>query len=335
MPRKARIDTPGALHHLIIRGIERKRIFQDDLDRNRFLYRLGNILIETATPCYAWALVSNHVHLLLRTGTVPIATVMRRLLTGYAVSFNRRYRRHGQLFQNRYKSVLCQEDPYLLELVRYIHLNPLRAKIVSDLNALDHYAYTGHSVLLGRRESSWQNIDTILGRFHQRRAIARRQYRVYVQEGIDQGHRPDLVRGGLMRRIGAWVEAQEMKKGSERVKGDERILGESSFVEEVLRASEEQMERRYRLRAQGYNLEKLTQKVGTVLGIEPERIWSQGKYKEIVQARSLFCYWAVRELGMSATELAKRLKISQPAVSISVLRGERISKERGFELLAK
>ena len=109
MPRKARIDAPGALRHVIVRGIERRKIFLDDIDRDNFLKRLGNVLSETATPCFAWALIPNHAHLLLRTGTSAIATVMRRLLTGYAVSFNRRHRRHGQLFQNRYKSILCQE----------------------------------------------------------------------------------------------------------------------------------------------------------------------------------------------------------------------------------
>ena len=133
MPRKARIDAPGALHHIIVRGIERRKIFYDDRDRDDFLFRLGQVLTQTETPCFAWALIPNHLHLLLRTGTVPIATVMQRLLTGYAVRFNRRHRRHGHLFQNRYKSILCQEDSYLLESVRYIHLNPLRSRRVREL----------------------------------------------------------------------------------------------------------------------------------------------------------------------------------------------------------
>jgi REP element-mobilizing transposase RayT len=125
MPRKARIDAPGAVHHIIVRGIERGIIFRDDKDRNDFLTRLGKILNETKTPCFAWALIPNHFHLLLKTGSLPVATVMGRLLTGYATSFNRRYHRSGHLFQNRYKSILCQEEAYLKELVRYIHLNPL------------------------------------------------------------------------------------------------------------------------------------------------------------------------------------------------------------------
>lgn len=119
MPRKARIDAPGALHHIIIRGIERKAVFKDSADRDNSIERLGRIITETDTGCYAWVLMTNHIHILLKTGLAPIATVMRRLLTGYAVSFNRRHRRHGHLFQNRYKSFSCKEDVYLKELEKY------------------------------------------------------------------------------------------------------------------------------------------------------------------------------------------------------------------------
>ena len=102
MPRKSRIDKPGAHHHIIARGIDRKNIFKDDKDRDDFLERLGAIIEETLTYCFAWALIPNHFHLLIKTGATPISTMMRRLLTGYAVSFNRRHRRYGQLFRNRY-----------------------------------------------------------------------------------------------------------------------------------------------------------------------------------------------------------------------------------------
>ena len=132
MPRLARLDAPGVLHHIIIRGIERRKIFRDDQDKDRFVDRLATLLPETQTACYAWALMSNHAHFLLRSGSAGISTLMRRLLTGHAVYFNRKYRRHGQLFQNRYKSIICQEDIYFKELVRYIHLNPLRAMLMDD-----------------------------------------------------------------------------------------------------------------------------------------------------------------------------------------------------------
>jgi REP element-mobilizing transposase RayT len=131
------------------RGIERREIFKDDKDRISFLKRLTVILEETQTQCYAWALIPNHVHLLVRTGATPLSKVMRRLMTGHAVTFNKRHRRSGHLFQNRYKSVVCERDPYLLELVRYIHLNPIRAGQVKDLKELDRYRWSGHSAILG------------------------------------------------------------------------------------------------------------------------------------------------------------------------------------------
>ena len=332
MPRQARIDAPGALQHLIIRGIERRKIFQDEQDRDRFLNRLSDLLLETTTPCFAWALLPNHVHLLLRTDTVSISTVMRRLLTGYAVTYNRRHHRHGQLFQNRYKSILCQEDSYLLELVRYIHLNPVRAKVVADLAALDHYPYAGHGTLMGKMNNPWQDTETILAQFGGGRGVARRRYRTFVQEGIRHGRRAELIRGGLMRRIEGWGERPGVGRGEERVKGDERILGDREFVERVLRASEEEFSRRYRLKAEGIGLESVVERVEAVLGIEGRELWSRGQYGALVQARSLFCYWAVRELGMSTTELARKLGLTQPAVSISVRRGEKLAKEKGVEL---
>jgi hypothetical protein len=144
---------------------------------------------------------------------------------------------------------------------------------------LDEYAYSGHSVLVGRRKNDWQAADYVLSYFGGRAAIARRRYRAYVEEGVERGRRPELVGGGMRRSMAGWEEAEGRREGMERVKGDERILGESCFVEEVLRASEEQMGRRYRLKAEGYDLERVEQRVGTVLGIEPERIHVRGKYR--------------------------------------------------------
>ena len=124
---------------------------------------------------------------------------MRRLLTGYAVTYNRRHRRFGHLFQNRFKSILCQEDPYLLELVRYIHLNPLRAKLVSDYKELGMFSYCGHSIILGRRKNDWQDIEYILGFFGDKEGSARGRYDEFVRAGIEQGRRSDLIGGGLLR----------------------------------------------------------------------------------------------------------------------------------------
>jgi putative transposase len=333
MPRKARIDAPGALHHIIVRGIERRKIFRESADWLNFLDRLGTVVLATQTQCYGWALLPNHVHLLLRSGPVPIATVMRRLLTGYAVSFNRKYRRHGHLFQNRYKSILCQEDIYLTELLRYIHLNPLRAGLVAHMKALDKYPWSGHGVIMGKRKNDWQNIDYVLSLFGGKKVHARREYRSFVQEGIDEGKRPDLVGGGLIRSTGGWQQVKAMRQLGIRLKGDERILGDSDFVQRVLDSSDERFERRYFLEAQGYGFGKVVERVAQLLDMPPKDVLRSGKQAKTVMARSLVCFWANRELGMSTVEISNQLKIGQSAVSRSSLRGEKIAEENKFSLL--
>mgnify|MGYP002154995327 CR=1 FL=1 len=143
MPRAARLDITGLLQHVIVRGIEKRDIFLDDEDRQAFLIRFSKLLQETETDCLAWGLLSNHAHFLLRLKRTKLAILMRRLLTSYAVHFNLRHQRSGHLFQNRYKSIVCEEDPYLLELVRYIHLNPLRTDLVKEIRELDSYPWSG------------------------------------------------------------------------------------------------------------------------------------------------------------------------------------------------
>jgi putative transposase len=332
MPRKARIDAPGAVHHIMARGIERRKIFRNDDDRDEFLERLTLILTETQTPCYAWALIPNHFHLLLKTGTVPIATVMRRLLSGYAQSFNRRHRRYGHLFQNRYKSILCQEDTYLLELVRYIHLNPMRAGVVPDLHRLNMYPFCGHGVLLGKRKNEFQDTKTVLVQFGPTMKTARAKYRAYVKKGICDGRRPELSGGGLVRSIGGWAAVKALRKSGLFQKADQRILGDGDFVERALTQANERLESKYGLKAQGYDFQKVVQRVAELLDMSVEEVTSPGKRRSVVKARNLVCYWAHRELGMSQTELAGKFSVSQPAVSAAVQNGQKIVQEHQYIL---
>lgn len=332
MPRKARIDATGALHHIICRGIEGRRIFCDSEDRNRFVKRLGDVLSETQTVCYGWALLSNHFHLLLRTGIAPISHVMRRLLTGHAMTFNRRHRRNGHLFQNRFKSILCQEEIYLLELVRYIHLNPLRANLVKTLSQLDHYPYAGHSALMGNTDVAWQDVEKILGLYGKSVSCARKHYRSFVEKGIAKGQRPDLIGGGLIRSSGGWVSFKAQARERVHLKGDERILGNSDFVERVLETAREQKERRYQLEAQGLDFAKVVDRVSGLLKINSKEIFLTGKQPLRVKAKSLVCYWAVKELGMAGTKVGKLLGLTQPAVSKAVQRGEKIVLETKWTL---
>ena len=334
MPRLARLDAPGVLHHIIIRGIERLAIFKDEYDRENFVERLSTLVPETQSICYAWVLMSNHAHFLLRSGPGGVSHLMRRLLTGYAVSFNRRHRRHGQLFQNRYKSIICQEDVYFKELVRYIHLNPVRAKIVPDLGGLNKYPYCGHSTLMGNQKRAWQETDYVLTVFRKTPAAARRSYAEYVKAGYGQGRRPELTGGGLIRSLGGWAASKKLRlKGHERLKGDERILGDSDFVTAILAEANEKLDRFYEIKSQGYTIEKVEKRVMEIFGVEKDVIYSKGRRRIQVAARSLLCYWAVRELGITATDLAKQLRMTQPAVSYAVIRGELIAKEKSYTLV--
>jgi REP element-mobilizing transposase RayT len=333
MPRKARIDAPGALHHIIIRGIERRQIFEDFRDYQNFIKRLGNILTETSTPCYAWALMPNHVHLLLRTGLVSISTLMRRLLTGYAQQFNRRHRRHGHLFQNRYKSILCEENPYLLELVRYIHLNPIRAGIVKDLKALNSYSNCGHSVLMGKLNHHWQDTTYILKLFGKSIGKARKFYIAFVSEGIVLGRRTDLIGGGLIRSHGGWVAIKAGRKADLRIISDERILGSSDFVESVLKKAHEEFEKKTLAMTKGVNLEKIIETVITHFDMTTSLLKSSSRQRAVARARSIICALAIDRLMSSGAEVAHKLSLSSSGVSKLVVRGredslyEEIEKE--------
>jgi REP element-mobilizing transposase RayT len=333
MSRLARLDAPGVFHHIIIRGIERRKIFRDNRDRENILERLGKLLLETKTGCYAWAFLPNHAHFLLRTGEVPLATLMRRLLTGYVVSFNRRHKRHGHLLQNRYKSIVCQEETYLQELVRYIHLNPLRAGVVPHLDALNSYTYCGHSALMGKRKRTWQDVDYVLHSFGKRVRNARKEYLAYVEAGVEQGRRRDLVGGGLVRSLGGWAEAEKLRlRGQDHIKSDERILGDSDFVDSVLAQAEEPYTRQCALRRRGYDLEKIAERVAEIYGIKVGEVFARGRQPRRVSARSLFCFWAVRELGNSLASLAVRLGMSPAGVGYAVQGGEAIAQDNGYQL---
>ena len=321
MPRKARIDAPGALHHIIVRGIERKAIFRDQKDYRNFRERFGRILEDTDTPCFAWSLMKNHVHLLIRTGHVPLSTVMRRLLTGYAQQFNRRHKRHGHLFQNRYKSILCEEDPYLLELVRYIHLNPIRAGIVKDLKALSTYPQTGHSALMGKMKNDWQDTGYVLKLFGQTIRAARKAYHDFVLKGVALGHRPELVGGGLIRSAGGWAIVKEFRSANIRVISDERILGSSEFTESVLKQANEKYEKKSHAIAKGIDVDTLIDIVADTLKISSNIIKSNSKQQPGGRARAIICYLASERLGISGAQLARQLRLSPSAVSKLIIRG--------------
>ena len=340
MPRQARLDAPGVLQHVMARGIERRKIFWDDKDRSSFLERLAVILEETQAQCYAWALIPNHFHLLLRTGPTPLSKVMRRLMTGYAVTFNIRHRRSGHLFQNRYKSVVCEEDTYLLELTRYIHLNSLRAKLVKDMKELDKHLWTGHSVLIGKQKNplvpeippaieedkylAEKTVEDVLKHFGQNLTEGRQRYRKFVEKGIKHGHRTDLQGGGLVRSAGGDKRGLLGRKKGEREKGDARILGSGDFVHTTLHQSEKLLERKYRPKK---TIDDLIMVVAGKVGVSPELICSRSRQRKPSEARAIFSYLAVEETGYPAADVARFLGVKRMSVHEAVTRGKALCDE--------
>ena len=320
MPRQSRIDAPGALHHIMVRGIDRDRIFLDDRDRDDFLARLSGLVDETRTKCYAWALMTNHAHLLLRTGTVAIASIMRRLLTGYAIRFNRRHHRCGHLFQNRYKSILCEEDPYLKQLVAYIHLNPVRAGWVADISALKTYPFTGYSALMGTKQRHWQDTEYVLALFGRTVSESRKKLEKHLSGWSAKGRCADLSGGGLIRSAGGWRAVKDAYRDGIKVVGDERMLGSSDFVETTLERSQEALDRRTMLRSAGVDLSVLIAAVCRHYGIDETELGSRTRRTEIARARALIGYIATQELLVPGSELARRFNIDRSAVSRAVRR---------------
>lgn len=324
MPRGPRLDAPGTLHHVIVRGIERRVIVDDDKDREDFVTRMGLIALDTETSIYAWALMTNHAHILLRSSTAGLPTFMRRFLTGYAISYNRRHRRYGHLFQNRYKSIVCEKDHYFKELVRYIHLNPLRANLVETLAKLDRYKWCGHSVIMNRCQNPWQDRRYVLKWFGRRQRDAKKSYREFIKKGVALGKRPDLTGGGLIRSMGGWSIVKAMRNGGIKEESDARILGSAEFVSELIKHAEEKV--KYQLPAM--ELQKI---ITAEIEIQCKKekvavamLQSGSRRPPLPKLRRAIALKLINKCGVSLAETARRLGISTSGVAQILRRSERV-----------
>ncbi len=314
------------MHHVMVRGIDRCDIFRDDADRRDLLERLVSLAPRMGLVIYAWSLLPNHFHLLARSGKPGLSAFMRRLQTGYAVSFNSRHRRAGHLFQNRFKSILVEEEPYLLELVRYIHLNPLRAGLLRGMRGLDAYPWSGHGVLLGRSEAAFQDTELVLSRFGRGLEKARQAYRTFVAEGIRQGRRFELAGGGLVRSIGGREEIVALRRGRERWASDERVLGGSEFVLEVQAAAEAQVvsekaEWKRARAAPQQTLARLVVEVARVLGVSEAELQAGSRRQAVVEARAALAWLGKVELALPTCLVANAVGVSSVSVNRLLERG--------------
>jgi REP element-mobilizing transposase RayT len=302
----------------MIRGIERSPIFKDDQDRLDFNSRMGMLAKETGSKILAWALMRNHIHLLFFSGSAGISKFMRRLLTGYALRYNRRHRRNGHLFQNRYKSIICEEGSYLLELVRYIHLNPLRAAAVKSMRELDHFPWSGHTILIGNEKNDWQERDYVLRQFHGREGRAIRAYRKFMEEGEDQGRRPELVGGGLIRSLGGWSQVISLRSSRKKMEYDSRILGDGDFAAGIMREAEKKVRRYFRPGEINNLVDNSIRGICLKEGGSEQELRLGVRTRKYSRLRAKIAYYLSHEFGISRAEIARLLGVCTSAIAKAI-----------------
>jgi putative transposase len=327
MPRQARLDSPGTLHHVMLRGIDKQRIVVDSIDAEAFLTRLGEVAQATGTSVYAWALMPNHAHLLLRSGPVGLPSLMRRVLTGYAQHYNRRHRRHGHLFQNRYKSIVCDEDEYFRELVRYIHLNPLRAKLIGTLRELDRYPRAGHAVLMGRVQQDWQDRQHVLAWFGRGEAEALRAYRTFMAEGMAQGRRPELTGSGMVRSLGGWAEVRSIRARHVPTQTDERVLGSGAFVVRLLEEAEARVRAQFPVAVTLAKVRKYIEEACARAGISVEELRGGSRRKSVADLRGHVARQLIAQIGLPMAEVARQLGLTTSGVFRAIRREDRAGED--------
>ena len=299
----------------MVRGINKANIFDDNENKARFLERLGQNVVEGKCSVYAWVLMDNHVHILFKSGKHGISAVMRKTLTWYAQYYNRVHKRTGHLFENRYKSILCDEDNYLLALVRYIHLNPLRANIVKTIEELDRYPFCGHRAVIGKAKHPWMDADYVLLQFGRTKRKGAAEYRRFMREGIGLGHQPELTGGGLLRSLGGWSQVISRRRSGKEEEGDERILGSGDFVHAILKETEERELRQLKLKRSGRTIQKIIDEECKRAGISPLEVTNGVSRRAVSRVRAAVSSRGRSELGLSSAEMARHLGVAASSIS--------------------
>ncbi|MFH1114300.1 MAG: transposase [Pseudomonadota bacterium] len=288
MTRRARIHYPGAVYHVMLRGNAGEDIFFDDSDRLRFYDLLQEGVKRFDVRIAALCLMSNHVHLVVQVGEIPLSRLIQNVSFRYTRYRNARQRRTGHLFQGRYKALLIDAETYLPELVRYIHLNPVRAGIVGNP---EDYRWSSHRAYLGKEVLPWLSTDWILSRFSSRKGTARRLFRNFVADGIGGDYREEFHSG--------------TREG--------RILGDDDFAEGALRRAGEKVNR-------PVSMEEIITHVCTLYGLGPEALAEPGKKRYCAEARAVIALLVWYEHHLSLTDLCTRLGRDLSSLSRAVNR---------------
>jgi putative transposase len=219
------------------------------------------------------------------------------------------------LFQNRYKSVLCEEEAYLLALVRYIHLNPIRANIILTLEELDRYPYSGHRAVIGKASYDWMGVPDVLAEFGTGKRNAKAAYRQFVREGLGQKHDPTFSGGGLSRSHSGWSQVLSRRRKKQEEAYDERILGSGDFVHSVLKDAEEKQLRQVKLRRTGLTIDRIVKQEVDKSKISAKELQAGSRRQIVSDARATIARRAVEELGLSCAEVARHLGVCTSSIS--------------------
>jgi len=316
MPRMARLESPGSLVHIMAHSIEGKLLFIDEQDRNEFLSRFEKGLANTGFHCYTWVLMDNHYHLFIKTSSLPTSKLMRGLNSGYARYYNKKYNRRGYLFQDRFKSLLCQDQDYAVQLIKYINLNPLRAGMVKSLEQLKTWPWCGHGCLLGERDAhgqTFQKREECLRRFGDNEEDAIKSYLESLLQscGIE-------IAGQLSS-----IEAIEIA-GS--CKGWPAVIGDPEFVKNAMEEYKYFLNRKHRKADYPFILESVSVEVCEEYHITLKELKHRGRKDNRSDARAVFCYRLHVNEFIPLAVIANYLGITIPPVAILVQKGAAISE---------
>ncbi len=328
MARMLRPDWEGALHHIMARGIDGRAVFSGDSDKADLISRFEKLVPLNEVEIYAWAIMPNHLHLLLRTGKVPVYRFMHRLLTGYAVAFNLRNSRKGHVFQGRFKSILAQEDLYFVRLLRYIHRNPLKGGVVSDMVELENYRWCGHGSILGTHFYPWHKRSYVLSKFGEDPGEQLSNYtKVVIAETDDKMAELYLCGTFMLGRNGI---SPTSTSGGEWPSFC-RVLGNRDFALEILGRLKRHGAEPLRERVESHRqVEKLLEWIEKTWGFTRHMIQGEARSPSLSDARAVVAWVSTRRLGLSQSDCMRILRMSRNGVREAIKRGEILMSESHF-----
>jgi REP element-mobilizing transposase RayT len=303
------------------RGIDGMDMFKDDNDRVFFLSLFEKYTAQSQVRCYAWVLMKNHYHLVLMTSEKPLSSLMKPLNSGYARYFNKKVGRKGYLFQDRFKSVATQDQLYLEEMIRYVHLNPIRAGICKDIAELDSFRWCGHAVLMGKRIYEFQDTSVVLRRFGKTAGDARKKYRQFLLAGLNSGDN-------------AFIEQVRTSSGgsSDRNEPAMWVIGDREFIRQCISRDENRRLMLARYKRDGWDMERLSSHVASALKINPKDIRHRGRSNVRSSARKIVSYLAYRRLGIPMSAIARFFGVVQSAASVMAAKGDELAGKHGIDI---